>query len=140
MQTGLLAGLYVKNSPIDVIRISLRAKPAQQITNVHKLAAEATEAIGAKGKLPESMVVANEDYVVSGYGQPTDSMVVAISPLAREEGVFLDTVYSANGLAKMIDPMDKDSLKQDQTVAFNDTGGGAALTASGHLSSRRLAA
>lgn len=139
-QAGLLAGLYAMNTPIDVIGISVRAKRAQQIANVHKLAAETAEMIGARGELPQSMVEAYDDYVGSGYGQPTDGMVDAISLLAREEGIFLDPVYSGKGMAGMIGLINKGVLKKGETVVFIHTGGAAALPAYQHLFSRQSAA
>ncbi len=139
-QAGILAGLYAMNTPIDVIGISVRAKRAQQIANVHKLAAATAEMIGARGELPVEMVEAYDDYVGSGYGQPTDSMVDAIALLAREEGIFLDPVYSGKGMAGMIGLINKGILKKGENVVFIHTGGAAALAAYEHLFSKQSAA
>jgi L-cysteate sulfo-lyase len=128
------------NTPIDVIGISVRANRAQQIASVHRLAAATAEMIGARGALPESMVETYDDYVGSGYGQPTDSMVDAISMLAREEGIFLDPVYSSKSMAGMIGLINKGILKKGENVVFIHTGGAAALPAYEHLFTKQTAA
>lgn len=136
-QAGLLAGLHAISAPIDVIGISVRAKRAAQIANVHKLAVATAELIGVKAELPVEMVEAYDEYVGSGYGQPTDKMVDAISLLAAEEGIFLDPVYSGKGMAGMIGLIEQDILKKGEMVVFIHTGGSAALFAYEHLFSKQ---
>ncbi len=139
-QAGLLAGLYAMNTPIDVVGISVKAPRDAQIANVHKLASSTAELIGARGELSVDMVDAYDDYVGSGYGQPTDGMVEAISMLATEEGIFLDPVYSGKGMAGLIGLIRKGVLKKGETVVFLHTGGSAALFAYPHLFSTQKAA
>jgi L-cysteate sulfo-lyase len=139
-QAGLVAGLYALNAPIDVIGISVRAKQEAQINNVHRLAVATADLIGAKGDLPRELVVAYDEYVGPGYGQPTDDMVDAISMLALEEGIFLDPVYSGKGMAGLIGLVRKGVLKAGQNVVFLHTGGSVGLFAYQHLFSRQRAA
>ncbi len=139
-QAGLLAGFFAMSTPIDVIGISVRAPREKQIGNVHKLACETAALIGARGELPRDAVVAYDDYVGPGYGQPTDEMVEAITILAAEEGIFLDPVYSGKGLAGLIGLVRRGILTKGQTVVFLHTGGAAALFAYQHLFSGHKAA
>ncbi len=132
-QAGILAGLFAMSTPIDVIGISVRAKRDAQIANVHKLAVATADMIGARGELPVETVEAYDEYVGPGYGQPTDSMVDAISMLAAEEGIFLDPVYSGKGMAGMIGLINQGVLKKGENVVFVHTGGAAALPAYEHL-------
>jgi len=136
-QAGLLAGLHAISAPIDVIGISVRAKREAQIANVHRLAVATADLIGVKAELPVEMVEAYDEYVGPGYGQPTDSMVDAISLLAAEEGIFLDPVYSGKGMAGMIGLIQQGVLKKGETVVFIHTGGSAALFAYEHLFSKQ---
>ncbi|KLN61805.1 cytochrome C biogenesis protein CcmE [Kiloniella spongiae] len=139
-QAGILAGLHAMSAPIDVIGISVRAKREAQIANVHKLAAATSELIGTKTELSIDVVKAHDDYVGSGYGQPTDSMVEAISIVAQQEGIFLDPVYSGKGMAGMIGLIRQGVLKKDENVVFIHTGGSASLFAYQHLFSGQKAA
>lgn len=128
-QAGLLAALYAMNAPIEVTGISVRAKKETQIDNVHRLAVETAELIGARGELPREMVHAYDDYVGAGYGQPTDEMVAAINLLAAKEGIFLDPVYSGKGLAGMIDLIRRGVIGANETIVFIHTGGSVGLFA-----------
>lgn len=139
-QAGILAGLHAMSAPIDVIGISVRAKREAQIANVHKLACATAELIGVKSELSVDMVDAYDDYVGSGYGQPTDSMIEAVSMVAQEEGIFLDPVYSGKGMAGMIGLIRQNVLKKGENVVFIHTGGSASLFAYQHLFSGQKAA
>ena len=139
-QAGLVAGLYALNAPIDTIGISVRATREKQVGNVLKLARATYDLLGARGELPADRVVAYDEYVGPGYGQPTDEMVDAISLLAAEEGIFLDPVYSGKGLAGLIGLIRNGTLKKGKNVVFIHTGGSAALFAYQHLFSRQKAA
>jgi L-cysteate sulfo-lyase len=139
-QAGLLAGLFAMNAPIDVIGVSVKAKRATQIANVHRLARQTAELLGVRGELGEDLVEAYDEYVGPGYGQPTDEMLDAINMLAAEEGIFLDPVYSGKGMAGLIGLVRKGVLKKGETVVFVHTGGSAALFAYQHLFSRLAAA
>ena len=139
-QAGLVAGLHALNAPIDTIGISVRANREKQIGNVLKLARSTYDLLGARGDLPADKVVAFDEYVGPGYGQPTDEMVDAISLLASEEGIFLDPVYSGKGLAGLIGLVRNGTLKKGENVVFIHTGGSAALFAYQHLFSRQKAA
>jgi len=139
-QAGLVAGLYALNAPIETIGISVRANRQKQVANVLKLARATYELIGGRGDLPDQSVVAHDDYVGPGYGQPTDEMVDAISILAAEEGIFLDPVYSGKGMAGLIGLIRNGTLKAGENVVFIHTGGSAALFAYQHLFSKQRAA
>jgi L-cysteate sulfo-lyase len=79
------------------------------------------------GAVQRGRVVANCDYVGSGYGLPTAGMVEAVSLLARTEGILLDPVYSGKGMAGLIDLIRKGHFRRGQNVVFVHTGGSAAL-------------
>jgi len=132
-QAGLLAGFYAMNAPIPVIGISVRAPRKKQIDNVHALAVKTAALLGARGVLPLEMVIARDDQVGSGYGQPTDSMVEAITMMAELEGILLDPVYSGKGFAGLVELIRNGSLKKGERVVFLHTGGSAALFAYSHL-------
>lgn len=128
-QAGLVAGLDAINAPIEVIGISVRAPRDRQIENVYRLAAETSELLGVRGELPREKVVAFDDQVGPGYGQPTPEMVDAIRLLARLEGIFLDPVYSGKGMAGLISRVRSGELQKGENVVFIHTGGSVGLFA-----------
>ena len=139
-QAGLLAGLFALNAPIPVTGYSVRAPREKQIDNVHALAVRTADLIGARGDLPRDMVVAFDEQVGPGYGQPTDEMVDAMLLLARMEGILLDPVYSGKGFAGLVAMVRAGAFKKTDRVVFLHTGGSAALFAYGHLFNTQKAA
>lgn len=127
---GLLAGLHAAGSDIPVMGISVRQPRDKQIAAVHKLAVT-TAAQLTDAPLGVEKVLIDDGYVGEGYGLPTQGTLDAINLIARKEGVLLDPVYSAKGLAGMIGLIEKTFFDSDKDVVFLHTGGAAALFAYG---------
>lgn len=128
---GLLAGLHVAGSDIPVMGISVRQPRERQIAAVHKLAA-ATAAQLTDTPLSLEKTLIDDGYVGAGYGLPTEGTIAAINLIARKEGVLLDPVYSAKGLAGMIGLTEQKFFDSQKDVVFLHTGGAAALFAYGN--------
>eukprot|EP01037_Dinobryon_pediforme_P016187 gene16187-16364_t len=125
-QAGLVAGLVALNAQIPVLGIGVRLPKDRQEANVHKLA-EATSALMGGPSIPREAVVANCDYVGDGYGIPTPGMAEAVLMLARNEGIFLDPVYSGKGMAGLIDLIRKKTFPPEENIVFLHTGGQVGL-------------
>ena len=128
---GLLAGLHAAGSDIPVMGISVRQPRERQIAAVHKLA-EATAAQLTDTPLSLEKTLIDDGYVGVGYGLPTEGTIAAINLIARKEGVLLDPVYSAKGLAGMIGLTEQKFFDRQKDVVFLHTGGAAALFAYGN--------
>ena len=128
---GLLAGLHAAGSDIPVMGISVRQPRERQIAAVHKLAA-ATAAQLTDTPLSLEKTLIDDGYVGAGYGLPTEGTIAAINLIARKEGVLLDPVYSAKGLAGMIGLTEQKFFDSQKAVVFLHTGGAAALFAYGN--------
>lgn len=126
-QAGLVAGLHAANSDIRLLGIGTRAPKEKQETMVYDLACRTVELMGMAPGLARESVVANCDYVGSGYGIPTPGMVEAVEILARTEGLLLDPVYSGKGMAGLIDLIRKGHFKSSDNVVFLHTGGSVGL-------------
>jgi L-cysteate sulfo-lyase len=126
-QAGLVVGLHALNAGIPVLGIGVRNPRDKQEANVHKLAEATAAKLGLSGGIPASSVVANCDYVGAGYGIPTEGMAEAVKLLARQEGIFLDPVYSGKGMAGLIDLIRKGHFRADENVVFLHTGGQVGL-------------
>lgn len=126
-QAGLVTGLYGINSGVPLLGIGVRAPKDQQEANVYALACATAEKCGCPGVVKREQVVANSDYVGSGYGFPAPSTVEAIEMLARSEAILLDPVYSGKGMAGLIDLARKGFFAKGENVVFVHTGGSAGL-------------
>ena len=76
-----------------------------------------------------SKIHVDDGYVGEGYGIPASSTLEAISMTALQEGVLLDPVYSAKGMAGLIGLVRQGFFKPTDNVLFLHTGGSAALFA-----------
>jgi L-cysteate sulfo-lyase len=126
-QAGLVVGFEAMNSSIQVLGIGVRHPKGKQETNVFDLAKATAEKVGLKSGVPRNAVEANCDYVGDGYGIPSSGMIEAVRMVAREEGIFLDPVYSGKGMAGLIDLIRKGAFRGDENIIFVHTGGQAGL-------------
>lgn len=126
---GIVAGMVANNASIPVTGIGVnRSKPVQEAA-VLGLANDTLELIGTKARVEAKEVVAFDDYVGKGYSVPTDSMVEAVTLLARTESILLDPVYSGKAMAGLIDLVRKGHFAEGSNVLFLHTGGSPALYA-----------
>jgi len=93
------------------------------------LANEAAALLGADVTLAEDDAHLDLSQLGGGYGEFTPAGIDAIGLLARTEGVVLDPVYSAKGMAGLIAHARAGRI--DGPVVFWHTGGGPSLFAAG---------
>lgn len=127
-QAGLVAGLHDAGSELPVLGISVRQPRDRQVAAVQKLA-NATLAHIGRPAAPSGKILVDDGYVGEGYGIPAPSTLEAIAMTARAEGILLDPVYSAKGMAGLIGLTRQGFFKPDDKVLFLHTGGSAALFA-----------
>lgn len=128
-QAGLVAGLAALNAPIEVIGVSVRARRDAQTDNVHRLAAATWDLLGARGELGRERVRVVDEHVGAGYGLASAEAIDAIRMLARVEGILLDPVYSAKGMAGLIAMVRAGAFARSENIVFLHTGGASALFA-----------
>ncbi len=126
---GLAVGIRGGGSNIPILGIGVNAPQDVQEERVYKLACETADLVGAPGIVSREDIVADCNYIGSGYGVPTDSMNEAVLMLARFEGLLFDPVYSGKALAGMIDYIRQGRFDQSETIVFLHTGGSAGLFA-----------
>lgn len=127
-QAGLVAGFYASGRELPVMGVSVRQPRERQVSAVHKLTSATLEKLDA-GTIPVSKVYVDDGYVGEGYGIPAESTLEAISITARSEGILLDPVYSAKGMAGLIGMVRQGFFKPTDSVLFLHTGGASALFA-----------
>lgn len=128
-QAGLVAGMVGARTGIPVLGIGVRAPDKVQHANVLKLANATTSHLGLGDLVSADDVLVNCAYVGQGYGISTEASLEAIDLLAKTEGILLDPVYSAKGMAGLIDLIRRGEFSADQNIVFLHTGGSQALFA-----------
>lgn len=127
-QAGLVAGFHALGHVLPVMGVSVRQPRDRQMSAVHALTQKTLEKLGAEG-IPLSKILVDDGYVGEGYGIPAESTLEAIRLLARQEGILLDPVYSAKGMAGLIGMVRDGFFKPTDSVLFLHTGGSTALFA-----------
>ena len=127
-QAGLLTGRKYFNYNIPVTGICVRSDKKTQEEKVYNLAKETCDMLKCN-ILDKSEVVAYDDYIGPGYGEPTDGMVEATKLLAKKEAILLDPVYSGKGFAGLIGLIKNKKFTKSDNVLFIHTGGAVSLFA-----------
>ena len=127
-QAGLLAGKKYFNSQIPITGICVRHKKNIQVDKVYDEAKKACEKLQCK-ILDKSDVIVDDEYIGSGYGEPTEGMVEATKLLAKKEAILLDPVYTGKGFAGLIGLIRKKKFSKNDNVLFIHTGGAVSLSA-----------
>jgi len=127
-QAGLVAGFHAIGHELPVMGVSVRQPKERQMSAVHDLTQRTLEKLGVDG-VPLSQVLVDDGYVGDGYGLPAESTLEAIRLAAQLEGLLLDPVYSAKGMAGLIGMVREGFFKSTDNVIFLHTGGATALFA-----------
>ena len=127
-QAGKLAGKKWFKRNISIIGICVRYKKKIQKEKVFDESKKTCEKLQCK-ILEKSEVVVYDEYIGSGYGQPTKGMIEAVNLLAQKEAILLDPVYSGKGFAGLIDLIRKKIFKKEDKILFIHTGGAVSLSA-----------
>ena len=127
-QAGLVAGFHAIGHDLPVMGVSVRQPRDRQMAAVHALAQKTLETLGAD-PISLNRILVDDAYVGEGYGIPASSTLEAINLTARQEGILLDPVYSAKGMAGLIGMARQNFFKPRDNVLFLHTGGSTALFA-----------
>lgn len=109
-------GMMVDTDPFDVITLRLMRE-----------AAELLEA---------DIAVSGEDFTLRdlcgpGYAIPSEEGNAAVELMAREEGIFLDPVYTGKAFAGLLQMAGEGAFREDDRVLFLHSGGAGGLFAVG---------
>ena len=127
-QAGLLAGKKYFNSKISVNGICVRYDKKTQEDKVFNEAKKTCEKLECN-VLEKSDVIVYDEYIGTGYGEPTEGMIEATKLLAKKEAILLDPVYSGKAFAGLIGLIKKKKFKKNDNVLFIHTGGAISLSA-----------
>ena len=127
-QAGLLAGRKYFDCNIPVTGICVRHKKDTQVDKVYIEAKKTCEKLQCN-ILDKSDVIVNDEYIGSGYGEPTEGMIESTKLLAKKEAILLDPVYSGKAFAGLIELIKKKKFIKNDNVLFIHTGGAVSLSA-----------
>lgn len=124
-QAGLVAGCAIHGLRTRVIGISADEPVAGLQSTVGAIVAGIGDLLGMDAdRLPSaSEIEADDRFVGSGYGVPSEASREAQSLLARTEAIIVDHTYTAKALAGTIAWLREDKVAPDATVLFWHTGG-----------------
>ena len=98
------------------------------MNKVYEEAKKTCEKLGCN-ILNKSDVILYDEYIGTGYGEPTEGMIEATKLLARKEAILLDPVYSGKAFAGLIGLIKNKKFKENDNVLFIHTGGAVSLSA-----------
>ena len=127
-QAGLLAGRKYFNINIPITGICVRHKKDIQVDKVYTEAKKTCEKLSCN-ILDKSDVIVYDEYIGTGYGEPTEGMIEATKLLARKEAILLDPVYSGKAFAGLIGLIKNKKFTKNDNVLFIHTGGAVSLSA-----------
>ena len=125
---GLIAGKTIFKSDIQVIGISIKGTKKEQEEKVFQLAINSLEYVRGPFPSKEDIIII-DDFVGTGYAEPTDGMRKALSLMATKEGILLDPVYSGKAFDGLIGLIKSNFFKPSDKGLFLHTGGSAAIPA-----------
>jgi 1-aminocyclopropane-1-carboxylate deaminase/D-cysteine desulfhydrase-like pyridoxal-dependent ACC family enzyme len=127
-QAGLLAGFRKLGEAVGLRGFAV-AHPAEELApTVLRLANEVAREI-AIAEFVAADVVVDGSMLGGGYGAPTPEAEDASTLLARSEGIFVDPVYTAKGLAGLVRDLRAGRYVGADAIVFIHTGGLPALFA-----------
>lgn len=128
-QGGLSLGIKHYKMPFKVIGNSIACSKEECQQMLAVLCNDTAKLLGWDTRMSPEEFIIYDDYIGDGYGIPTYEGIEAIKLVAKTEGIFLDPVYTAKGMAGLIDLIGKGKLTSNDSVIFVHTGGVPALFA-----------
>jgi 1-aminocyclopropane-1-carboxylate deaminase/D-cysteine desulfhydrase-like pyridoxal-dependent ACC family enzyme len=127
---GLMAGLALHKSALRVTAIDVGGLWKNCRLSIAHLASETCARLGERVTFQaQDVPLIEARYVGERYAVMTAECRTAIEMLARQEGIFLDPVYTGKAFAGMLDLIERDELKRDAPIIFLHTGGTPGLFA-----------
>jgi 1-aminocyclopropane-1-carboxylate deaminase/D-cysteine desulfhydrase-like pyridoxal-dependent ACC family enzyme len=128
-QAGLLAGIKIYDSPIQVLGITVSRPVPECRDRIANITRETSALFGYHIDLLPDDIMIDGGSIGPGYGIPTPECIDAIRLLARTEGLFFDPTYTGKALAGLISQIQDGRFGPEDTVVFLHTGGEPGLFA-----------
>jgi len=128
-QAGLIAGQLISGWEGSVIGMSVSRKREEQEEKVLQVVMDTCQLLNIQCKtdIAKKFTTVDDNYLGEGYRINTIDCEKAIELFAREEGIFLDEVYTGKAAAGLIDYLNKGKISKSENVLFLHTGGNIQL-------------
>jgi L-cysteate sulfo-lyase len=127
---GLLAGLTLMQSPLQLLAIDVGMLWKGFPASLARLAGEICARLGEKRVFDSNEIpLLERTYAAPKYGVPSQRGQETIRKLARLEGILLDPVYTGKAFAGLLDLVEQGKLGSNEPIIFLHTGGLPALFA-----------
>ncbi|MCD6566931.1 MAG: D-cysteine desulfhydrase family protein [Bacteroidales bacterium] len=128
-QAGLIAGQLISGWEGSVIGMSVSRKREEQEEKVLQVVMDTCQLLNIQCKtdIAKKFTTVDDNYLGEGYRINTKDCEKAIELFAREEGIFLDEVYTGKAAAGLIDYLNKGKIRKSENVLFLHTGGNIQL-------------
>jgi len=128
-QAGLVAGLEILGSDINLIGVSCAANSLELRPRVARLVDGVFNLLGRDRPSLRTDILVDDRFIGEGYGETTPEGIAAIQLCAELEGIFLDPVYTGKAMAGLIAMIRSQRFLKDDKLLFIHTGGSPALFA-----------
>lgn len=127
---GMAAGRKLLGGREEIVSVAVSEKDDRYLSKVEGIANRVLQLLGAQERVErEADLEIDRDYYLPGYEQPNALSSEAIGMMAREEGLFIDPVYTGKAFAGLIGNVRSGRVKPGSNVVFWHTGGATALFA-----------
>lgn len=126
---GLVAGKKLLQQSMQIVSFDVLGQDSNYLDHAVELGNESLQWIGVEERLTTKDFCCDNNYFYPGYEMPSEAGNEAVRLMAREEGLFLDPVYTGKAFAGLIDYVEKGKIPQNSNVIFLHTGGAMALFA-----------
>jgi D-cysteine desulfhydrase family pyridoxal phosphate-dependent enzyme len=126
-QAGLELGARVFSAPWRCMGVAVSPGEAEKRERATRIAADAAKRLDVVAAMTADELFTDQSHYGEGYAVPTHTGLEAIRLLVRTEGILLDPVYTAKGMAGLIHDVRSGAIGADETVIFLHTGGAAGL-------------
>jgi len=126
-QAGLVVGQAISQWPGQIIGMSVDYPRNVLEKNVYHLANATADLMNIN--VPREIVRADDRFVGRGYGIATPGCEEAVDLFAKNEGIYLDYVYTGKAAAGLIEYCRSGQIAPSDTIVFLHTGGNVELFA-----------
>lgn len=124
-QAGLVVGQAISQWPGQIVGMSVDYPRALLEQNVYDLASSTANLMNIN--VPRNLVQVDDNFIGKGYAIPTPGCEEAVELFAKNEGIFLDYVYTGKAAAGLIEYCRSGRITPNDTVIFLHTGGNIEL-------------
>ncbi len=123
---GLILGAHMLDLDTEIIGITV-AKPADEVEEEVKDLIERTVQLYPEIDSFKPMITVDDSFIGKGYAQLEDGVVSSMEMFAKNEGIFVDPVYTGKAALALIRMALAGDIASDSQTLFYHTGGEPAL-------------